>query len=309
MLYETSNQEAPMHRSLATFVVLSALSSTACVGEVSDETEPSSDLAADERESESVVTVPGVNGGACYLSPYNCKLRVSGGNRIMHVDGTVDWGVEKATVLDGNGDSLGVATNATLKFNYGQLRTFRGAKYVYAMTTSTRSSGWFPLASVKSADVLAARLGDVDAHAAGLAKMACYAVADSMDDSLAEKKVVYDTASGPGPAGEAAGDYLARARANGKRSINLAFNVPGAGLGGPAIDHFPAGTKFQRLAVPTSTGAPSIDIKLWAQDSAGRFRKPAGELKFVYGYVIAKTGTLRAGWMPYPALRVSSGCP
>lgn len=298
-----------MHRSLTTFVVLSALSSTACVGEVGDETEPSSDLAADERESESVVTVPGVNGGACYLSPYNCKLRVSGGNRIMHTDGTVEWGVEKATVLDGNGDSLGVATNATLKFNYGQLRTFHGAKYVYAMTTSTKSSGWFPLASVKSADVLAARLGDVDAHAAGLEKMACYAVADSMDDGLAEKKVVYDTSSGPGPAGEAAGDYLARVRANGKRSINLAFNVPGAGLGGPAIDHFPTGTKFQRLAVPTSTGAPSIDIKLWAQDSAGRFRKPAGELKFVYGYVVAKTGTLRAGWMPYPALRVSSGCP
>lgn len=296
-----------MHRSLAIALVLTASSTVACVGQVEDPAEEAT-APTEEREAESVVTVPGTNGKACYLSPYNCKLRVSGGNRITHVDGTEEWGVESATVLDGNGDPLGVATNDTLKFNYGQLRTFGGVRHVYAMTTTTKSSGWFPLHRVKSADVLAGRVGDVDAHVAGLAKMACYEVADGMDEDLAQKKVVYDTDSKPGPVGEAAGDYLARIRANGKRSINLAFNVPGAGLGGPAVDHFPAGTKFQRVAVPTSTGAPSIDVKVWLEDSAGRFRRPAGELKFVYGYVVAKTGTVRAGWVPYPALRVSSGC-
>ena len=32
----------------------------------------------------------GVNGDACLLSDYNCKLRAVGGNRIAHVDGSVD---------------------------------------------------------------------------------------------------------------------------------------------------------------------------------------------------------------------------
>jgi hypothetical protein len=233
---------------------------------------------------------------------------VKGGNRIAHVDGSLDWGVDHATLLDGNGDPLGEVTNSTLKFNYGQMRVFHGKHYVYAMTTTTKSSGWFPLAAVKSNDVLAGRVGDVDAHRAGLKKMACYEIRNDMDEDLAAKKVVYDAESKPGPSGEAAGDYLPRIRANGKRSANLAFNVPGSGLGGPAIDHFPAGTKFQRLEVPTSTGAPSIDIKLWAQDSSGHFKKPAGELKFVYGSVTTKTGQVRTGWIPYPALKVSSGC-
>ncbi|MGZ3455959.1 MAG: hypothetical protein ACXVEF_40510 [Polyangiales bacterium] len=294
--------------SLGSLVVVFAVSSVACIG-TADGSDPAADEeTGDERESESVSTSPGVNGGACYLSPYNCKLRVNGGNRIMHADGSLDWGVDDAMLLDGNGDPLGMATNSTLKFNYGQMRMFHGKHYVYAMTTTTKSSGWFPLASVKSNDVLAGRVGNVDAHRSGLGKMACYEIRDDMDETLAEKKVVYDTTASPGPAGEAAGDYLARVRANGKRSANLAFNVPGSGLGGPAIDHFPAGTKFQRLDVPTTSGAPSIDIKLWSQDSSGHFRKPAGELKFVYGYVVTKPGDVRTGWIPYPALRTSSGC-
>jgi hypothetical protein len=139
--------------------------------------------------------------------------------------------------------------------------------------------------------------------------MHCYAIRDSADPTLAEKKVVYDTKEDPGPAGEAAGDYLPRLRANNKRSVNLIFNTPGSALGGPAIDHFPAGTKFQRLDVPTDSGPPSIDVKLWSQDGNGKFRTPAGALKFVYGYIGSKTGDTRVGWMAYDALAVSSGCP
>lgn len=80
-------------------------------------------------------------------------------------------------------------------------------------------------------------------------------------------------------------------------------------LGGPAIDHFPAGTKFQRLDVPTDKGPPSIDVKLWLQDGNGKFRKPAGEMKFVYGSILGKTSDPRVGWMAYDGLTVSSGCP
>jgi hypothetical protein len=148
----------------------------------------------------------------------------------------------------------------------------------------------------------------VVAHRAGLEKMACYEVKNSTDPDLEVKKVVYDSPSPPGPAGEAAGDYLPKLRQNGKRSINLIFNVPGSGLGGPAIDHFPAGTKFQRLDVPTDAGPPSIDVKLWLQDSKGRFRKHAGEMKYIYGYVATGTGKIRVGWMAIDGLKPSSGC-
>lgn len=260
--------------------------------------------------SSEIQTSAGVNGGACLLSPYNCKLRVEGGNRIAHTDGDLDWGVESGgVVLDGNGDPLGVQKGGTLKFNYGQKRVFGGKHYVYALTTSNHSSGWFPLSKVKSADVLSPRVGHVSAHRSGLAKMACYEVRNSSDPKLEVKKVVYDTEADPGPAGEAAGDYLPRMRANGKRSINLIFNIPGYALGGPAIDHFPAGTKFQRLDVPTDSGRPSLDVKLWAQDGNGKFKKPAGEMKFIYGYVKSKTGDVRTGWMAIDGLKPSSGCP
>jgi hypothetical protein len=44
--------------------------------------------------------------------------------------------------------------------------------------------------------------------------------------------------------------------------------VPGFGLGGASTDHFPAGTRFHRVRVPTSTGRPSITIPLWVKDQA-----------------------------------------
>ncbi|MEP7120133.1 MAG: hypothetical protein ABJE95_04445 [Byssovorax sp.] len=106
-----------------------------------------------------------------------------------------------------------------------------------------------------------------------------------------------DSAAAPGPSGEAAGDYLPRLRTNNKRSINLIFNTPGSGLGGPAIDHLPTGTKFQRLDVPTDAGHPSIDVKLWSQDGNGKFLAPAGTMKFVCGSIQSKTGDTRVGWM------------
>lgn len=284
--------------------VLALLVSGCAVSSEPDSTEDTDSM------DEAIQTSAGVNGGACLYSDYNCKLRVSGGNRIAHLDGDIDWGViPGAMVLDGNGDPLGVQKGSSLKFNYGQMRTFGGKKHVYALSTSNHSSGWFPLDSVKSADVLEPRVGHVSAHAAGLAKMACYAIKNSTDPKLEEKKIVYDTTEEPGPSGEAAGDYLPRVRANGKRSMNLIFNVPGSHLGGPAIDHFPAGTKFQRLDVPTDSGPPSIDVSLWAQDAQGKFRKPAGTMKFIYGSIRSKTGTPRVGWMALDGLTPSSGCP
>ena len=249
----------------------------------------------------------GVNGSACASSPYNCKLRPSGGNRIeTSTPGDLSWDVAPgATLRDGDGNALVPETSSTLEFNYGQTRAFGGVEHAFAMTTSNGSSAWFPIASIKNASLFATKVGHVSAHAAGLAKMGCYEIKNSYDASIELKKVVYDSQS----THERAGDYLPLVRANGKHSANLTFNVPGFGLGGVAIDQFDAGTKFQRLDVPTKSGAPSIDIPLYIKDAEGRYRTKDGSLKFIYGYIIAATGTKRVGWMAYPALQVSTGCP
>lgn len=257
--------------------------------------------------NESALT-PGVNGDACAASPYNCKLRVSGGNRVNTNDPDDDdtWAVAQGVpIRDGNGDLLGTSNRHRVLFNYGQKRELAGETYVFATSTSNGSAGWMPLSSISGRDSFENKVGHVSAKGAGLTKMGCYEVRSSHDPNLELKKVVYDTTSSH----ERAGDYLPLVRANGKRSVNLTFNVPGFALGGVAIDHFPSGTKFQRYDVPTDSGAPSIDIPLYVKDSAGRYRKKSGTMKFIYGYVIADTGTKRNGWMAYDALKVSSGCP
>lgn len=266
------------------------------------------DLQDEELGSAEQALYAGVNGDACTASPYNCKLRVTGGNRVLTNDPDDDnsWAVRHGVpIRDGNGTLLGISTRSRTTFNYGQSRMFAGEKYVFAVSTSNGSAGWMPLSSILGQSSFQSKLGHVSAKGAGLDKMACYEIKNSHDESMELKKVVYDSVA----THERAGDYLPLERNNGKRSANLTFNVPGFGLGGVAVDHFPAGTKFQRLDVPTDSGAPSIDIPLWVKDSSGRYRKRSGSMKFIYGYVIAATGTKRNGWMAYDALKTSSGCP
>lgn len=282
---------------------LLATASSACsVAAVDEDTATDEAVTTDEHAFTS-----GVNGDACAESPYNCKLRVSGGNRVATNDPNDDaWAlVTGVPVRDGNGAVMATSTRTSTTFNFGQSRSFAGETYVFAVSTSNLSAGWMPLSSIKGQDSFAAKVGHVSAVGAGLGKLGCYAVRNSHDPNLELKKVVFDSDQ----THERAGDYLPLVRANGQRSVNLTFNVPGFSLGGVAVDHFPAGTKFQRLDVPTSSGAPSIDIPLWVPDSAGRFRTQSGTMKFIYGYVIAATTTKRVGWMAYDALDVSSGCP
>lgn len=246
----------------------------------------------------------GVNGSACLASPYNCKLRAQGGNRVENAQDGL-WGTEHDVILDGNGQPMGTSSWDHLRFNYGQTRRIGDRTYAFAMSTSVGSAGWFPLDAVKSESVLRDRIGEVNAHAAGLAKMACYAVRSSAGDpGRAALKVVYDTDSEH----ERVGDYLPLERKNGGHYMNLAFNVPGFGLGGVAVDIFPAGTRFRRLDVPTDSGRPSIDIPVWKKDGSGRYRAQAGSMKFVYGTVTAADGARRNGWMAYEGLEKAGGC-
>lgn len=144
----------------------------------------------------------------------------------------------------------------------------------------------------------------------GLKKMGCYTVKGTFDANYGALKVTkppkYDEKH------MRADDYLARERRNGKRSVNLVYHVPGSGLGGTAIDHFPVGTRFQRLRVEMfEPGAPpSIDIPLWKKDTANKtWVKSNKSMKFLYGYVATKTG-LRYGWMAFEALKTAGKtCP
>lgn len=249
----------------------------------------------------------GVNGTYCLVSAYNCKLQNPGGNRVPTNDPADDnWGLSTGVAIrDGNGTVVGTNTRTSSQFNYGQTRTFAGELHAFAVSTSNSSAGWLPMSAILGRTSFEQKVGHVSALGAGLSKLGCYQVKNSHDPVQELKKVVYDSEA----THERAGDYLPLVRANGARSVNLIFNVPGMALGGPAVDHFPAGTKFQRLDVPTEHGVPSIDIPLWVKDSAGRYRQQSGEMKFLYGYVIAATGTKRNGWMAYDALSVSSGCP
>ena len=273
-----------------TFVIMaSLLSAAAC-----DDTLEAPDSEARE----------GINGTACVESPYNCKLRSSGGPRVKKPNGDTEWDLNQgAPILDGNGDLMGVSSLARTKFNWGQRRSFAGELHVFAMSTSNQGAGWMPLESIKERVLFEEDMGSVQAKGAGLAEMGCYQIRNWHDPVLEFKKVVKDSQK-TAEEHERAGDYLPIVRANGRRSANLAFNVPGFNIGGVAIDHYPAGTEFRRLKVPTHhEGRASIDVPLWGHED-GHWLKPAGTMTFYYGYIIAKDGTRRNGWMAADALAV-----
>lgn len=253
----------------------------------------------------------GVNGEVCAASKYNCKLRPKGGNRVAtdDKDDNDSWAIAQGVpVRDGNGTIVAYNDKMRGTFNWGQMRSFDGADHVLGLSTTNGSSGWMPLSAIAGQTSFKNKLGKVSAVGEGLKKLGCYAIRDSHNAGIEFKKVV----RGSKVSHERAGDYLPLVRKNGKRSANLIFNVPGFALGGVTVDHFPAGTKFQRYDVPTGedgSGPASIDIPLYIKDGNGEYKKPDGTMKFIYGYVIAATGTKRNGWMAYEALEVSSNCP
>jgi hypothetical protein len=259
--------------------------------------------------SVSQALVAGVNGDQCTQSPFNCRFR-AGSSRVLTAGGETSWGIDPgASVRDGNGDVLAVETRSRLTFNFGQTRLLAGKAMALALTTSNGSAGWYPIDRILGETSFRAHNGEVNAKDPGIGEMACYQIRNSHDPNIELRKVVFDSQSGI-TGHERAGDYLPLVRNNGRRSANLIFSVPGFGLGGATTDHFPAGTKFQRVEVPTDSGRPSITIPLWVQDGAGRFRAQSGTMRFLYGYVRANDGVRRFGWMAEDALAVSAtACP
>jgi hypothetical protein len=265
------------------------------------------DLVDTSAEITAHATRPGVNSDACTASPYNCRFR-AGDSRVLNAAGDDVWAVEPgASIRDGNGNVLAVQAGTRMTFNYGQTRELAGKAHALALTTSNSSAGWYPFDHIVSETSFRAHVGNVDAKDTHEARMACYEIKSTYDPALAVKKVVHDSKAGP-DGHERAGDYLPIVRANGRPSANLIFSVPGFGLGGATTDHFPSGTKFRRIEVPTDSGHPSISIPLWVRNSAGRYLVRSGSMRFVYGYIVGD-GVKRFGWMALDALKVSTGCP
>ena len=274
---------------------------TACV--VGDDVDDDQDI-EEEGSIAAVRTFAGVNGSACIASPFNCRFR-EGGSRVMTRGGAESWGVVTgASVRDGNGTALSTQTGSRLTFNFGQTRLLAGKAHALALSTSNGSAGWYPIDHIQGEASFRQQNGEVNGKDPGIAEMACYEIRNSHDPNIELRKVVKDSTADH----ERAGDYLPLVRADGRRSANLVFSVPGFGLGGATTDHFLAGTKFRRVQVPTGSGVPSITIPLWTKNNTGRYLKHTGDLRFFYGYVRAADGVKRWGWMAEDALSVSSGC-
>jgi len=248
--------------------------------------------------------VAGVNGNFCIASTFNCRFH-EGSSRVLTNDGGETWGITAgAQVRDGNGTALRKETGSRLTFNYGQTRFLAGKAHALAVATANGSAGWYPIDAIKGEASFRQKMGEVNGRDPGLGKMACYQIRNSHDASIELLKVVHDSRASH----ERAGDYLPLLRDNGVRSANLVYSVPGFGLGGATTDHFVAGTKFQRVDVPTFEGKPSITIPLWTKAANGNYTKQKGEMRFFYGYIKADDGVKRFGWMAEDALAVSSGC-
>ncbi len=288
--------------------VLAALFSTALAVGCSGDPDSSDPTANPEGVADSEVTealTSGANGDKCVHSAYNCALRSVGGNRVELANGTLPWAVSAGTVRDGLGAPMIKDTNGGhIEVNYGQIRHFGGETLVMAMTTANASAGWYPISAVKDEKGLRARIGNVDAQDPGRGKMGCYEIRNDADAGLIEKKVVRDAQG----AHERAGDYMSLVRANGARYANLAYSVPGDALGAPAVDIFPAGTKFHRVEVPTSSGRPHLTVRLYTKAGDGHYTKPDGTMTFVYGYVVGAGDVKRFGWMASAALQSAGGC-
>ncbi|HEY4242969.1 MAG TPA: hypothetical protein VGM88_24305 [Kofleriaceae bacterium] len=285
------------------------LSLGACLVGDGEDDEDDGDLVDTSQQFAAFATTPGVNSNYCTASPYNCRFH-EGSSRVVTQGGSESWGIDAgASVRDGDGTVLATETGATLTFNFGQTRALAGKAHALALTTSNGSAGWYPIDHIKGETSFRGQVGEVNAKDPKAGKMACYQIKNAGDSSIELKKVVYDSQE-PASGHERAGDYLPEVRANGKRSANLVFSVPGFALGGATTDHFLAGAKFQRVEVPTASGRPSISIPLWVKDSAGRYRKQSGSMRFLYGYVVSSAdGVKRFGWMAQDALDVASGCP
>lgn len=289
-------------------IVLTALSGLALLTLAGCAAEAEDDEGAGSAVSE-ISAKDGTNGNSCKRSAYNCSLR-AGGQRVERADGGETWAVEEGqspvVVVDGNGEEMGRSTYSKFTLNYGQSRTINGVRYVYALSTGLASGGWVPMNAFRAKESLAKAVGNIDAKGASLAPIGCYEIATAYAKRLDTLKVVKGAKEGEA---KEPNDYLPQVRKNGQIYGTLSFNVPGDDLGGANTDIFPAGTKFQRLDVPTWDGPPSIDAKLYARTKGtDAYSTPAGEMKFIYGYITSVTGEVRYGWAAIDGLNVSSAC-
>jgi hypothetical protein len=253
-----------------------------------------------------LATKPGINGSVCQASPFNCRFHAGTGQRVETPSGGISWHLTAgATLRDGNGNPLSLQLTTTGTFNYGQTRALAGAAHALMLGSDNKSAAWYPIDQIVDSATFRAQNGNVDAQNPDKGWLACYVIRESDDPVIGAKKVNKNSTSVDH---DNVADYLPLVRANGKRSVNLIFSVPGFELGGSSDDHFlarqPDGsrTQFHRVVVPTDSGLPSISIPLYKFNSATR----VGTERFLYGYITASDGVNRFGWIAQDA--VEPGC-
>ena len=70
----------------------------------------------------------------------------------------------------------------------------------------------------------------------------------------------------------------------------------------------PVEAALRSTPFPSRSADPTLEVKKIVYDTEIA-PGPAGEMKFIYGSILTKTGDTRVGWMAYDALTPSAGCP
>lgn len=257
------------------------------------------------------------NGKRCIKSIYNCALSDVKGNgqRLVSSDESISWKVKSEflktsglLVYDGNGDPIGKSSYNNFVLNKGQIRVINEQEMVFAISTGLGSAGWVPIHYFDDSAKIKLLIVPRNANGDALRAIECFEIGNGYDSRFDQYKLVKNSKSLDG---EEPNDYLPFKRKSGRSLMNLAYNVPGFGIGGPAIDIFPSGTKFTRLEVPllSNKNSRSIKAKLYEMDSGGNYIIEAGWMEFIYGYIRSVSGEYRYGWMPLTGLKPSTNCP
>jgi len=277
---------------------LAALSLSACMaGDVSDMDGDEAALPDAPSEDGTSVSVEAVYRRSCTRGadsngPYNQRLDNPGShnaNRYDHPGTSNDlWSLAAGTTLyDGLGNARGTVSSRSVKINFGQRKTLRGAAHVYAfavyLTSGQHVSGWVPQSAVDP-DIARMRTANAPNPHEGEYESDFVLTGGNLAE-YGNLKVIPNFTETNG----AASDYLVRPG----NVLNMLYNLPC--MGGVSNDTLPLGARFRRARVEAHA------IPLY---------RPGGQqvvdwLVFVYGHVNG-----RYGWIARDALTaVPRGAP
>lgn len=228
--------------------------------------------------------------------PFNCTFpnpnppavaSCGGRNRLRNpasAEGNCLFGIAQGAHLrDGQGNSRGMISSTQVKLNYGQRKHLAGARHVYAFAVMMHggfgASGWMREGALDRGSVsFMPTVRNKDPGKGFYQRV--WRVTGGNPNHFGDLKV---NPKVPREANEAASDYLLRPG----NVVNFLWSLPG--VGGAAIDTFPAGVYHFRRA----RGVAEVRIGLYHPNGTVR----VGSMGFVYGKIDG-----RFGWIARAAL-------